>query len=86
MAVTDPRSIARFERLYAVARDPLARYLARRAAPEAVKDLFAEVMGPGRRGGTGRQGHRARLQRQGDRDRDVYDAAERPVVTETTKP
>jgi hypothetical protein len=28
MAVTDPRSIARFERLYAVARDPLARYLA----------------------------------------------------------
>ena len=44
MAVTDPCSIARFERLYALARDPLARYLARRAAPEAVEDLFAEVM------------------------------------------
>lgn len=34
----------RFERLYALARDPLARYLARRAAPDAVEDLFAEVM------------------------------------------
>ncbi len=35
---------ARFERVYALARDPLARYLARRAAPDAVEDLFAEVM------------------------------------------
>ncbi len=35
---------AQFERLYALARDPLARYLARRAAPDAVEDLFAEVM------------------------------------------
>ncbi len=36
--------VARFERLYALARDPLARYLARRAAPDAVEDLYAEVM------------------------------------------
>jgi RNA polymerase sigma-70 factor (ECF subfamily) len=34
----------RFEAVYAGARDPLARYLARRAAPDAVEDLFAEVM------------------------------------------
>jgi len=35
---------ATFERLYALARDPLARYLARRASADAVEDLFAEVM------------------------------------------
>jgi RNA polymerase sigma-70 factor, ECF subfamily len=40
----DPSAARRFERLYAAARDPLARYLARRAAPDAVEDLFAEVM------------------------------------------
>jgi RNA polymerase sigma-70 factor, ECF subfamily len=40
----DPRSAERFERCYALARDPLARYLARRAAPDSVEDLFAEVM------------------------------------------
>lgn len=40
----DPAAIARFERLHEAARDPLARYLARRAAPDAVEDLFAEVM------------------------------------------
>jgi RNA polymerase sigma-70 factor (ECF subfamily) len=37
-------AVARFEELYVVVRDPLARYLARRAAPDAVEDLFAEVM------------------------------------------
>jgi len=35
---------AQFDRLYALARDPIARYLARRASPDAVEDLFAEVM------------------------------------------
>jgi RNA polymerase sigma-70 factor (ECF subfamily) len=40
----DPAAVSRFERLYEAARDPLARYLARRAAPDAVEDLFAEVM------------------------------------------
>ena len=44
MATQDPDSTARFERCYALARDPLPRYLARRAAPDAVEDLFAEVM------------------------------------------
>lgn len=44
MATTDLQSTARFERCYALARDPLARYLGRRAAPDAVEDLFAEVM------------------------------------------
>lgn len=44
MTPTTSGSEARFERLYAAARDPLARYLARRAAPDAVEDLFAEVM------------------------------------------
>ena len=34
----------RFEEVYATARDPLVRYLARRAAPDAVEDLFADVM------------------------------------------
>lgn len=44
MTLLDPRSVERFERCYDLARDPLARYLARRAAPDAVEDLFAEVM------------------------------------------
>ena len=44
MAMHDKDRTLRFERLYATARDPLARYLARRAAPDAVEDLFAEVM------------------------------------------
>lgn len=44
MAMHDPDRVRRFERLYLAARDPLARYLARRAAPDAVEDLFAEVM------------------------------------------
>jgi RNA polymerase sigma-70 factor, ECF subfamily len=44
VATHHPESIARFERCYALARDPLMRYLARRAAPDAVEDLFAEVM------------------------------------------
>ena len=35
---------ARFEQLFAFARDPLVRYLARRAQPDAVEDLFAEAM------------------------------------------
>ena len=45
-AMTHPErgAAARFEELYVVARDPLVRYLARRAAPDAVEDLFAEVM------------------------------------------
>jgi RNA polymerase sigma-70 factor (ECF subfamily) len=34
----------RFEAVYASARDPLVRYLARRAAPDAVEDLFADAM------------------------------------------
>jgi RNA polymerase sigma-70 factor (ECF subfamily) len=34
----------RFEAVYLAARDPLVRYLARRAAPDAVEDLFADVM------------------------------------------
>jgi len=41
--LSGPRE-ARFERLYALARDPLARYLARRASADAVEDLFADVM------------------------------------------
>ena len=41
--LSGPRE-AQFNRLYALARDPLARYLARRASPDAVEDLFAEVM------------------------------------------
>jgi RNA polymerase sigma-70 factor (ECF subfamily) len=41
--LSGPRE-AHFERLYALGRDPLARYLARRAAPDSVEDLFAEVM------------------------------------------
>jgi RNA polymerase sigma-70 factor, ECF subfamily len=40
----DPHAASRFERLYEAARDPLARYLARRATPDAIEDLFAEVM------------------------------------------
>lgn len=44
MASQRPDPTERFERCYALARDPLARYLARRAAPDAVEDLFAEVM------------------------------------------
>ncbi len=44
MTPADPRSVERFERCYALARDPLARYLARRAAPDVVEDLFAEVL------------------------------------------
>lgn len=44
MAMRDRAAEDRFERLYLLARDPLARYLARRAAPDAVEDLFAEVM------------------------------------------
>jgi RNA polymerase sigma-70 factor, ECF subfamily len=45
-AMTSPGSgaSARFELLYAEARDPLVRYLARRAAPDQVEDLFAETM------------------------------------------
>jgi len=44
MTRPDPRAADRFEHVYEVARDPLVRYLARRAAPDAVEDLFAEVM------------------------------------------
>ena len=44
MANRDARSRERFEQCYALARDPLVRYLARRAVPDAVEDLFAEVM------------------------------------------
>jgi RNA polymerase sigma-70 factor, ECF subfamily len=44
VATSDPQSTGRFERCYALARDPLVRYLGRRAAPDAVEDLFAEVM------------------------------------------
>jgi RNA polymerase sigma-70 factor (ECF subfamily) len=40
----NPESFRRFERLFDEARDPLARYLSRRAAPDDVEDLFAEVM------------------------------------------
>ena len=42
--VIDLAATARFERIYELVRDPLARYLARRAAPDVVEDLFAEVM------------------------------------------
>lgn len=35
---------ARFDEIYERARDPLARYLARRCAPDAVEDCFQEVM------------------------------------------
>jgi RNA polymerase sigma-70 factor (ECF subfamily) len=42
--MTDREVTARFERLYPLVRDPLARYLARRAAPDSVEDLFAEIM------------------------------------------
>lgn len=41
---TDPIAWARFDEVYARARDPLARYLARRCAPDQVEDLFQEVM------------------------------------------
>jgi RNA polymerase sigma-70 factor, ECF subfamily len=44
MAMPDQDRALRFERIYVAARDPLARYLARRAAADAVEDLFAEVM------------------------------------------
>jgi RNA polymerase sigma-70 factor (ECF subfamily) len=44
VAITDREATARFEQLYPLVRDPLARYLGRRAAPDAVDDLFAEVM------------------------------------------
>jgi RNA polymerase sigma-70 factor (ECF subfamily) len=44
MAPPDARAAARFDEVYEAARDPLVRYLARRAAPDAVEDLFAEVM------------------------------------------
>ncbi|MFM2106417.1 MAG: hypothetical protein RL338_1449 [Chloroflexota bacterium] len=44
MAVNDQDRAARFERMWAATRDPIVRYLARRAAPDAVEDLFAEVM------------------------------------------
>jgi RNA polymerase sigma-70 factor, ECF subfamily len=44
MTSPDPLAAARFERVYGAARDPLVRYLARRAAPDAVEDLFAETM------------------------------------------
>lgn len=44
MATRDPQATERFERVFLFARDPLSRYLARRAAPDAVEDLFAEVM------------------------------------------
>ena len=40
----DPRAVVRFEALYALARDPMSRYLARRATPDVIEDLFAEVM------------------------------------------
>jgi RNA polymerase sigma-70 factor (ECF subfamily) len=43
----DPQRRARedrFEKLFALARDPLLRYFARRAAPDVVEDLFAEAM------------------------------------------
>lgn len=39
-----PDRDARFDEVYARVRDPLARYLARRCAPDAVEDLFQEVM------------------------------------------
>jgi RNA polymerase sigma-70 factor, ECF subfamily len=40
----DPSAKLRFERLYARARAPLARYLATGAAPDDVEDLVAEVL------------------------------------------
>jgi RNA polymerase sigma-70 factor (ECF subfamily) len=44
VTIREPRAADRFEAVYTLARDPLARYLARRAAPDAVEDLFAEIM------------------------------------------
>jgi RNA polymerase sigma-70 factor (ECF subfamily) len=44
MTYPERGAATRFEELYTVARDPLVRYLARRASPDAVEDLFAEVM------------------------------------------
>ena len=44
MAVNDQDRAARFERIWAATRDPVVRYLARRATSDAVEDLFAEVM------------------------------------------
>ena len=44
MSVHPHDPAARFERIWAETRDPIVRYLARRAAPDAVEDLFAEVM------------------------------------------
>lgn len=43
MNVRDPL-LARFEAVYAVVRDPVGRYLARRAEPASLDDLFAETM------------------------------------------
>ncbi len=44
MAMHERDRALRFERLYAHACDPLARYLARRVRPDVVEDLLAEVM------------------------------------------
>lgn len=44
MTVNPHDPAARFERIWAETRDPIVRYLARRAAPDSVEDLFAEVM------------------------------------------
>ena len=44
MSVHPHDPAARFERIWAETRDPIVRYLARRAAPDSVEDLFAEVM------------------------------------------
>ena len=44
MTVNPQDPSERFERLWVTTRDPIVRYLARRAAPDAVEDLFAEVM------------------------------------------
>lgn len=44
MTPTDPDTRARFEQIHFVVREPLARYLARRAPIDEVEDLFADTM------------------------------------------
>lgn len=44
MTPTDPDTRARFGQIHFVVREPLARYLARRAPIDEVEDLFADTM------------------------------------------
>lgn len=44
MTLPDAHAQARFEAIHLLVRDPLARYLARRAPIDEVEDLFAETM------------------------------------------